>query len=634
MCGIAGILSLDPGRPVRQAPLGAMAAALSHRGPDSEGFHLDRELGLAYRRLSIIDLSDAANQPMSNEDGSLWMVFNGEIYNEPELRREMLARGHRFRSGSDAEVVLHLYEEHGPGCVEVLNGMFAFAIWDARQRQLFAARDHFGVKPFYYAVAGEMLIFASEIKALFATDLIAPDYDRAALSEYLTFQFCLGDTTLFKAVRKLEPGCWLRAEPGRGVEIRRYWDLDFRVDEHAPPEDECVQRLRVLLDDAVRDQMRADVPVGAHLSGGLDSSSVVALAAKHSRSPLHTFSGAFREGPDERPHARAVSEAAGTVHHEVFPTERELVELLPLLIYHMDEPAAGPGVFPQYCVSKLAREHVTVVLGGQGGDEMFGGYTRYLIAYLEECIRGGIDGTQEDDRYVVTFESILPNLPQLRGYQPLLQHFWRDGVFNSPEHRYFRLIDRSSAIRDLVLGDLPVGDEGTLFERFHAIFDPEGSKSYINRMTRFDLKTILPALLHVEDRTSMAVSLESRVPLLDHRVAAFVAALPPKIKYRGGRAKHLFRRAVEPLLPASVTARTDKMGFPVPFTEWTHRSPVREFVHDTLLGSRARQRGLVDVDRLERRIQSEEHYGRGIWGLLCIELWMQTFIDRPVARLA
>jgi asparagine synthase (glutamine-hydrolysing) len=526
-------------------------------------------------------------------------------------------------------VLLHLYEERGVDCVEALNGMFAFAIWDAPRQRLFAARDHFGVKPFYFATRPDLFIFASEIKALFASGLVAAECDRTSLSEYLTLQFCLGESTLFRGVRKLEPGCLLLVDGGRDAEVRRYWDLDFTVDPEAPSEDECVERLRALLDTAVRDQLRADVPVGAHLSGGLDSSSVVALAARHRMDALHTFSGGFREGPDETPYAREVSAAAGTVHHEVFPTEREFVDLMPTLIYHMDEPAAGPGLFPQYCVSRLAREHVTVVLGGQGGDEMFGGYTRYLIAYLEECIRGGIAGTQEEDRYVVTFESILPNLRQLRGYEPLLRHFWRDGVFDAPERRYFRLVDRSGALRDLVSSDVPLG-EGAVFERFHAIFDPESSRSYINRMTRFDLKTILPALLQVEDRTSMAVSLESRVPLLDHRVAAFVVGLPPKTKYRGARAKHLFRRAVDPLLPAVVTARTDKMGFPVPFTDWIHRLPVRDFVLDTLLSERARQRGLFDVHRLEQSLQAEDDYGRGIWGLLCIELWMRTFIDQPV----
>ena len=631
MCGISGVVHLDRAASADAAMLRRMSAAQHHRGPDAEGLHLDGNAGLAFRRLSILDLSPAGNQPMANEDGSLWLVFNGEIYNEPALRAGLVARGHQFRSRSDAEVILHLYEERGADCVDSLNGMFAFAIWDARQRRLFAARDHFGIKPFYYAMVRDTFVFASEIKALLATGLINAECDFDALSEYLTFQFALGDATLFRGIRKLEPGCLLMVDADQGLTVRRYWDLDFTVTDAAPSEEDCVDQLRELLDDAVRSQLRADVPVGAHLSGGLDSSSVVALAARQMATPLHTFSGGFREGPDEMPYARQMSAMAGTVHHEVFPSEQDFVAVLPSLIHQMDEPAAGPGLFPQYFVSKLASQHVKVVLGGQGGDEMFGGYTRYLIAYLEECIRGGIDGTQEDDRYVVTFESILPNLRQLQGYEPLLRHFWRQGLFDSPERRYFRLIDRSSGISDLVGGDVRIG-EGALFDRFEAVFNSGGSRSYINRMTRFDLKTLLPALLQVEDRTSMAVSLESRVPLLDYRIAGFVAALPPKIKYRGGRAKHLFRRAVDPLLPEALTRRTDKMGFPVPLTEWYRRPPVRDFVCDVLLGERSRQRGLVDVQRLEQRIQQEDDYGRGIWGLLCVELWMRAFIDAPASQ--
>jgi asparagine synthase (glutamine-hydrolysing) len=626
MCGIAGIVHFDRAAHADEWILRTMSGTLRHRGPDGEGFHIDGPVGLAHRRLGIVDLTDAARQPMANEDGTVWMIFNGEIYNHCELRDELHARGHRFRSRCDAEVLIHLYEECGPACIDALNGMFAFAIWDARTHRLFAARDHFGVKPFYFAVTQHAFVFASEIKALVASGLVDAEPDPQALTQYLTFQFYLGETTLFRGVRSLEPGCWLLVDDRGGMTSRRYWTLDFTVDPAAPSEDECVDRLRGLLDDAARIQLRADVAVGAHLSGGLDSSSIVALAARHLSSSLHTFSGGFPEGPDETPFAREVSAAIGTTHHEVFPTERDFVDLLPTLIYHMDEPAAGPGIFPQYCVSRLAREHVTVVLGGQGGDEMFGGYTRYLIAYLEACIRGGIDGTQEDHRYVVTFESILPNLRQIDGYQPLLRHFWGDGLFDSPDRRYFRLIDRSSTIRDLVTSDLFAGED-LLFDQFREMFNPPECRSYINRMTRFDLQTLLPALLHVEDRTSMAVSLESRVPLLDHRIGTFVASLPPTIKYRGGRAKHLFRRAVDPLLPPAVTSRTDKMGFPVPLVKWYRRGPVREFVCDTLLGERARQRGLVDVRRLEQRIESEGDYGRGVWGLLCLELWFQAFID-------
>ena len=626
MCGIAGIFHFDRGALADPSTLRAMADALKHRGPDAEGFHIDGPVGFAHRRLSILDLSPAGTQPMANEDGSVWMVFNGEIYNHATLRDELITRGHTFRSRCDVEVLLHLYEEQGPDCLHAVNGMFAFAIWDARARRLFAGRDRFGIKPFYYAVSGGVFAFASEIKALFAAAIVDAACNHEALAEYLTFQFCLGNATLFRGVHKIEPGCLLLVDAANGVRTRRYWDLDFTVAGELASEDESAERLRALLDDAIRLQVRADVPVGAHLSGGLDSSTVVSLAAAHLGGGLHTFSGAFTEGPDETIYAREVSAKVGSRHHEVFPTEADFVALLPSLIYHMDEPAAGPGVFPQYLVSRLAQQHVTVVLGGQGGDEMFGGYARYLVAYLEECIRGGIAGTQEDERYVVTFESILPNLPQLRGYEPLMAQFWREGLFDAPARRYFHLIDRSASIRDLVVSDVPTD---RIFDRFEAVFNGGDCRSYINRMTHFDLTTLLPALLQVEDRTSMAVSIESRVPLLDHRIAEFVASVPPKVKYRGGRAKHLFRRAVEPLLPPSVSARTDKMGFPVPLTRWYRRPPVRDFVADVLLGEKTRQRGLFDVDRIERAIRAEGEYGRGIWGLLCLELWMRTFVDAP-----
>ncbi|HVG44260.1 MAG TPA: asparagine synthase C-terminal domain-containing protein, partial [Longimicrobium sp.] len=302
------------------------------------------------------------------------------------------------------------------------------------------------------------------------------------------------------------------------------------------------------------------------------------------------------------------------------------------LMHFMDEPVAGPGVFPQYFVSKLAREHVKVVLGGQGGDEMFGGYTRYLIAYLEECIKGGIEGTQEDEQYVVTFESILPNLTELQGYQPLLKYLWQDGVFGPADLRYYRLIDRSAGLQGLVAPDAFAGCDGYRpLDAYRELFAEGQCRSLINRMTRFDLKTLLPALLQVEDRTSMAVSLESRVPLLDHRIAELVASVPPRVKYSGGRSKHLFREVVKHVVPGEVFARRDKMGFPVPLTEWYAGGPVREFVRDTLLDGHARQRGLLQGGSVEALLSGERSYGRALWGLLSIELWMRAFFDGDVA---
>ncbi len=630
MCGIGGIYHLDAERPVEPERLAAMSRCLAHRGPDDDGVHLDRNVGLAHRRLSIIDLSPAGHQPMSEESGRYWIVYNGEIYNYLELRQQLMARGCRFRSHTDTEVILRLYEADGPDCLRRLNGMFAFAIWDARERTLFAARDRFGIKPFYYALPGRTFLFASEIKGLLASGLLPACMNGVGLADYLSFQTCLEDRTLFQGVAKLEPGQALRLSADGTLQKWRYWEPDFTPDtDHTEAYFE--HQLLRLLEDAVRLQLRADVPVGAHLSGGLDSSTVVCLAASLLGTPLKTFTGAFREGPqfDETRYARAVSEHAGTDHHEVFITADDFVESMPRLVYAMDEPAAGPGLFPQYFVSRLAAPHVKVVLGGQGGDEIFGGYTRYLIAYLEACLKGGIDGTQDDRPYVVTFESILPNLGQLRGYEPLLRHFWREGLFEPADRRYLRLIDRSEGLRELLHPDALALDGYQPDETFRALFSEGDCHSLINQMTRFDLRALLPALLHVEDRTSMAVSLESRVPLLDHRIVELVAAMPPMVKFKGGRSKHVFREVVQHLIPPLIRDRTDKMGFPVPLDEWYRQGVVRDFVRDTLLGPRARARGLFQVERIAPLLEAEQRYGRRIWGLLSLELWMEAFLDGP-----
>lgn len=632
MCGIYGIYFINQERWVDKGILAQMANSLRHRGPDDEGFYIDGNIGLGHQRLSIIDLTNSGHQPMSNEDDSLWIVFNGEIYNYLELRQQLIARGHRFRSHSDTEVLLHLYEEEGSECVNRLNGMFAFAIWDARERVLFAARDHFGIKPFYYTFNDKCFLFASEIKALLRTGLIQPNLNPAGLADYLTFQLCLGEKTLFQGIYKLLPGHTLLLKSDGTLHIEKYWDLDFTIDmDHT--ESYFEHQLLRLLEDAVRLQLRADVPVGAHLSGGLDSSTVVCLAASLLEVPIKTFSGGFKDAPqyDETRYARIVSQNSGTEHYEVFPTAEDFVEVMPRLVYHMDEPAAGPGLFPQYFVSKLASQHVKVVLGGQGGDEIFGGYIRYLIAYLEQCLKGGIEGTQEDQKYVVTFESILPNLPQLKNYEPLLRYFWQDGLFNPEDRRYFRLIDRSDNTRGLVHEDfLPDRREYNPYEAYRELFYAANCRSLINKMTWFDMKTLLPALLQVEDRTSMAVSLESRVPLLDHRIAELIASMPPMVKYKGGRSKHIFRRVIRHIVPPEVYNRTDKMGFPVPLDEWYRREPVREFVRETLLGSRACARRFVQTNQIEVLLDGERPYGRGIWGLLCLELWMQIFLDKSI----
>lgn len=632
MCGICGIYHLDLSRDVLESEIKSMAHTMKHRGPDDEGVFLDGNLGLGHQRLSIIDLTSAAKQPMRSEDGRYWIVYNGEVYNYLELRQQLIGRGHQFQSHSDTEVVLHLFEEEGPDCVHKLNGMFAFAIWDKKDKTLFAARDRFGIKPFYFVYSGKTFLFASEIKSLLAAEVLEPALDHDGLADYLTFQFCLGEKTLFKNVRKLLPGHTLLLRPNGSLTLKKYWELDFNIDtDHT--DEYFEQSLLRYLEDSIRIQLRADVPLGAHLSGGLDSSTVTCLASSLLDNPMHTFSGGFVDGPeyDETEYARIVAEAVNSIHHEVFPTADDFVNIMPHLIYHLDEPTAGPGLFPSYFVSKMASQNVKVVLGGQGGDEIFGGYTRYLIAYLEECIKGGIEGTQEEKKYVVDFYSILPNLTELDGYQPLLRYFFQEGLFESSDRRYFRLIDRSNGLRDLVSTGLFEGENGYQpFDAFIDIFNDGECHSLINKMTRFDLKTLLPALLHVEDRMSMAVSIESRVPLLDYRIAELVASMPPMIKYRGGRSKHIFRQVVQHLVPEGIFNRKDKMGFPVPLSEWYRQGPVREFVRDTLLGNQAKTRGFIKSEDVEKRLDQERTYGRGIWGLLSLELWMQAFLDGTI----
>jgi asparagine synthase (glutamine-hydrolysing) len=637
MCGIAGIIHRDQQAVVNRDAVLTMTEALSHRGPDGEGFYFDGPVGLGHRRLAIIDL-EGGRQPMTNEDESLWIVFNGEIYNYVELRRD-LARHHTFRTHSDTEVILHLYEELGERCLEQLNGMFSFALWDARQQRLFAARDRLGIKPFYWHLTGEHFSFASEPKALIAAGLVEPEPDKQGLEEYLTLQFCLGERTLFKNIWRLEPGHYLSFRPFRDSEpsVVRYWDFNYNLDTHHT-EEYYVDELLFLLQDAVRLQLRSDVPVGAHLSGGIDSSTVVSLSAPMYGGRFHTFTGAFREGPqyDETSYARIVAEHVNSIHHETWPTAEDFSDVMPGLIYMMDEPAAGPGVFPQYFVSKLARANVKVVLGGQGGDEIFGGYARYLVAYLEQCLKGAIYGTQEDGKYVVTWESIIPNLGLLQQYGPMLQSFWREGLFEAMDRRYFRLISRLEDAENLITADLWNAESRTrTFAAFQQVFNNPATKSYFNKMTNFDLKTLLPALLQVEDRTSMSVSLESRVPLLDHRIADLVTRMPPTIRFKGGDTKRVFREAVQNLLPEAVFNRRDKMGFPVPLADW-FRGPLRDFLGDILLSTRARQRGLYRVSSVEGLLLKEQKFGRQLWGLLSLELWFRAFMDaeqrpRPVA---
>jgi len=625
MCGIVGIFNRN-GQAVDPAVLRQMAERIAYRGPDEEGEIIDGPLGLYHKRLAILDLK-TGRQPMTAEGVSI--VLNGEIYNYRELRDELRCLGRSFKTASDTEVLLQAYLEFGPDCVKHLNGMFAFVIYDRPRRRLMAARDHFGLKPLYFYDTGRSWLFASEIKAL----LVHPDVKVAAnfeaIREYAVFQYVLDQETFFQGVRKICPGHYVLIDTEAGTaRFERYWDLDFSVDTHHTKE-YFVEKLRFLLEDSIHLQMQCDVPVGATLSGGLDSSIVTMLAARHSPGRLTCFTGAFRDDPafDETPYAREVARQAGADIRVIYPQAADFVATLSDLVYHMDEPAAGPGLFPQYMVAREAAKHVKVILGGQGGDEIFGGYTRYVVAYLEQALKGAITETNDEGEHIVTLKTILPNLPVLRQYTPMLSRFWQNGLFEPMSARYFRLIDRSGGDRSIYSADFRAGfDDDLIFRRFTGIFDHPRTRSYYNKMVHFDLTAGLPALLQVEDRMTMACGLESRSPLLDRRMAELIATMPPRLKFEGGDLKHILKIAAADIIPTVVLKRKDKMGFPVPIHLWVHDG-LKAYVRDVLLSKACRERGIFDSAVVERLIEQEDAYDRKLWGLLNIELWFRLFID-------
>ena len=628
MCGIAGIVSLS-GTPIvaLEEKLAAMSRLMVHRGPDGDDMMVlaDGGAGLAHRRLAIIDLSAAAAQPMQAANGTA-LVHNGEIYNYLELREEFANRW-RFRSQSDTETILAAYEAHGTDLLHRLRGMFAFALWDENERRLFCARDRFGIKPFHYAVVGDTLYFASEAKALlpFLPEIAT---NPEALAEYLVFQYTLEENTLFQGVRQLLPGHALVVENGT-LRTWRYWDVRYDIDlDHSP---EFFRRsLAEHLEESLSLHLRSDVPVGSYLSGGIDSSLVSILSARHDPANRLAFHGKFSRFPDydESRYARVAADAAGSTLHEIDITADHFRDHIGDVIYHLDFPVAGPGAFPQFMVSKLAGEHVKVVLGGQGGDEIFGGYARYLIAYFEQCIMAALDGTYEDGNYVVTIESIVPNLGLLREYKPLIAEFWRAGLFGPLDERYLRLIDRSSDMIDEI--DWTALDRDRVHEEFRSIFNNRKNvrkEAYFDSMTHFDFKCLLPALLHVEDRMSMAHGLESRVPLLDHPLIEFAATLPADVKFEGGQAKHLLKTAYADVLPATLLQRRDKMGFPVPLKEW-FGGELRDMVADIFTSTGARTRPFVNGKAVLATLDSASQFSRKTWGLLSLDLWHQAFHDR------
>ncbi|MBK9640612.1 MAG: asparagine synthase (glutamine-hydrolyzing) [Saprospiraceae bacterium] len=632
MCGIAGIYQkriLKKDHSFMQE-LQSMHELIKHRGPDGEGIWTsqDFKVGMCHRRLSIIDTSETGHQPMQALGGRFTITYNGEIYNYLELRNE-LKDCFQFKTQSDTEVILASYQKWGEGCVEHFRGMFAFVIWDADTKTLFAARDRFGIKPFYFHDNESRFYFGSECKAIFPY-LNDKKVDLEGLKDYLAFQFCQEGKTLFEGIRELQPGHKLRLND-KGLSIERYWEVHY-VPDFLHTSNYFEERLRDLLEDSVKYHLRSDVPVGAYVSGGLDSSAIASIASDLEGENFLGFTGkfSFSKDYDESSYARLLCDNKGFKLHEIDITDQDFINSINKVIYHLDYPVAGPGSFPQYMVSGLASKYRKVVLGGQGGDEIFGGYTRYLIAYFEQCIKAAIEGTDKSGNFIVTYESIIPNLISLRNYKPMLTEFWKEGLFEERDKRYFRLINRAPQLGDAIRWDL-LGAYSP-YESFKKIFEGDnvGKQSYFDQMTHFDFKTLLPALLQVEDRMSMANGLESRVPLLDHPIVELAATIPSNIKFENGDMKHIFKKMVTKYLPKEILERKDKMGFPTPLVEWSRKGPVKDFIFDTFNSTKALNRDFIDNKKVLQKIENESKFGRNLWGFLCLEIWHQEFFDKDL----
>jgi asparagine synthase (glutamine-hydrolysing) len=629
MCGITGIVELDPRERVEADRLRLMTDALRHRGPDGEGLFVDGGVGLGHRRLAIVDVA-GGRQPMTNEDGSLWIVCNGEIYNHLALREALEERGHRYRTRSDSETILHLYEEEGDACVERLSGMFAFALWDRARSRLLLVRDRLGIKPLYYVRTRRELLFASEVKALVSAG-VRPVLDRDRLPELLASGFVSGESTLFAGVRRLAPGTlltWSRVS-GR-VETRRYWRVPEAGDGIAPSLASAGAEVRKRLDAAVESHLMSDVPLGLFLSGGIDSAGLLGAMTRLAREPVRTFAVGFAEPEaDELPYARLAARAAGAVHREVVVPPEAFFRVLPRLVWHEDEPIAFPSSVPLYFVSRLAGEDVKVVLTGEGADELFLGYNRYRVAALNERL-GGAWQRLAPHPLARGVGAAVGGLPRaLRRYAERSFLVLPPGP-RSQYYENFAVFDRE--LREALLADPPLARSDPFEEslRLYA----EGPGGPLERMGRADLQTYLVRLLAKQDSMSMAASIESRVPFLDHAFVEYVARLPGRLKLHHFQTKAVLRRALGGRVPPAILRRP-KRGFPVPVSRWL-RGRFSHVVDEYVLAPRNLERGLFRPAGL-RRLADEHRSGRRdhghrLWLLINLEIWQRLFVDGERSR--
>jgi len=640
MCGIAGILKFDPRTGVDAARVARMRDALRHRGPDDSGLRLDGRVGFAHQRLAIIDVA-GGQQPMANADASVWLTYNGEVYNFRELRAELVERGHAFRTQSDTEVVLRAYEAFGEACVERLRGMFAFAIWDRRNGRLFLARDRLGIKPLYFALARDELLFASEIKGILAAGSIPPAFNAAVLPEFLATRFCAGAETFFQGIRKLLPGHTLTWSSAEGLRQRRYWRAPVPTRDSGEPMRQRAAQVRERLEEAVRSHLVSDVPLGLFLSGGIDSSGLAALMASMVSEPIRTFSVGFSDPEfSELDYARLAAASVGAQHREVTVTPAQFFQALPKLIWHEDEPIAFPSSVSLYFVSDLARRNgVKVVMSGEGADELFLGYNRYRVtAWNERLGRAWRAAVPQPVRAGV--RRLVGRFPR-----PLRRYTERSFLALAPDARelFFENFAvfperlRRELVRDTALLEArdPYAEELRCYG--------EAGPGTLERMAHADLQTYLVELLMKQDQMSMAASVESRVPFLDHAFVEFVAAMPGSYKLRGWRTKAVLREALAGTVPNAILTRP-KMGFPTPVARWL-RGPFASLLAEFVTGERALERGLFDPACARRLAQEHmdgtaDHADR-LWLLMNFEIWQRIFLEgespdtlmRPVADL-
>ena len=637
MCGINGIaLSTRSGRSLDRSVLERMRDVIAHRGPDDVGIFIDGKIGLGHRRLSIVDVA-SGHQPMTNEYNSLQITYNGEIYNHADYRDDLESRGHVYRTHCDTETILHLYEDHGNACVNYLRGMFAFAIWDERKRELFIARDRLGVKPLYYVHTDDgSLYFGSEIKTLFEAGAITPELNFAALPDYLANHATSGEETLYKGVKRLLPGHSLLWRDGK-LDIKKYWDVSFRkVEDQGRSDKDYIAEWYELFRTSVRLRLMADVPLGMFLSGGIDSSAIAAVMSGMVDEPIKTFSVAFAEREaNELAYARIVAEAYRTNHHEVVVSPEEFFNALPRLVWHEDEPLAHPSSVALYFVSLLASQHVKVVLTGEGSDELLAGYGRYrktiLNLSLGKHYRSFTPGIVRG-----AVRSGIKGLPTSKVRQKLLRSFL--GVAPDIESIYF---DNFAVFPLAMQGDLlstsTIERIGGIdpYAGVRAALEQTDADSLLDRLLYADIKTYLHELLMKQDQMSMATSIESRVPFLDHKLVEFTCSLPERLKLRGGTTKYILRESMKGVLPEAILSRS-KMGFPVPIGAW-FRGAYRSVIDEYVLSERAMSRGLFNSDfvrdLVNRHQSGVENHEERLWALVNFEIWQRQFFDGEAAQL-